>query len=487
MLPAAALVIILMVAPIGETVYRSFTNWDGLTSSFIGLTNFRLIFSNPVTTQVLLNSVIFLISVPLILIASVVVAVLVYERVLGWRVFRFLFFIPAVLSPVIVGALFSTFFLPSGLVDKALSPIGLSSYPWLSHPWTARVVVILALVWTSFGFGMVVVLSALSTIDPALYDAAAIDGASWWRRLWSITLPLISGSLQFLSVINVIYTFTSLFSFVYVITAGGPGLRDHDRGLLHLPDHLRERPVRLRRGPGRPAVRHRAPADHRAAATAAQARSAGQLMTTAPHRHLAERRAPGAVAPARSSRWLTGLRARRFVVFIGLCLVGITTVYPLIFMALNSMRSAQAYEVSPYGLPTHYNLDNFRALFDQVPFLASVLHSIIVVVPAVLLATLFSALAAYVFTKVPIKLGNALFWLMLMIMFMPGIVVLIPLYVEIGHLGLASSFAPAILIYTAISIPYGTYLLRSIFRAIPDSVVEAARVDGATGSRSSTG
>jgi multiple sugar transport system permease protein len=222
-LPAAALVIILMVAPIGETIYRSFTNWDGLTSSFIGLENFRLIFQNPVSDQVFLNSVIFLISVPLILMASVVVAVLVYERVLGWRVFRFLFFIPNVLSPVIVGALFSTFFLPSGLVDKALSPIGLSSFSWLSYPWPARAVVIAALVWTSFGFGMVVVLSAMSTIDPALYDAAAIDGASWWRRLWSITIPLISGSLQFLSVINVIYTFTSLFSFVYVITAGGPG------------------------------------------------------------------------------------------------------------------------------------------------------------------------------------------------------------------------------------------------------------------------
>jgi raffinose/stachyose/melibiose transport system permease protein len=195
---------------------------------------------------------------------------------------------------------------------------------------------------------------------------------------------------------------------------------------------------------------------------------------------VAERRASDAVVPARRSRPpVIAARLRRTVVFIGLCLVSITTVYPLIFMALNSMRTAQAYEVSPYGLPTHYNLDNFRALFNQVPFLASVLHSIIVVVPAVLLATLFSALAAFVFTKVPIKLGNALFWLMLMIMFMPGIVVLIPLYVEIGHLGLASNFAPAILVYTAISIPYGTYLLRSIFRAIPDSVVEAARVDGA--------
>jgi multiple sugar transport system permease protein len=222
-LPAAALIILLMVLPIGETIYRSFTNWDGLTSSFIGLQNFRLIAQNPVSNQVFVNSVIFLISVPLILAASVVTAVLIYERVLGWRVFRFLFFIPAVLSPVIVGALFSTFFLPSGLIDKMLSPVGLSNFPWLSTPWPARAVVILALVWTSFGFGMVVVLSSMATIDPALYDAAHIDGASWWTRLTRITLPMISGALQFLSVINVIYTFTSLFSFVYVITAGGPG------------------------------------------------------------------------------------------------------------------------------------------------------------------------------------------------------------------------------------------------------------------------
>jgi multiple sugar transport system permease protein len=222
-LPATILVFVLMVIPIGDTIYHSFTNWDGLTSNFIGLENFRLILSNPVISQVFINSLIFLVSVPLILVASLLVAVLVYEQVLGWRVFRFLFFIPNVLSPVIIGVLFSTFFLPGGLVDKVLSPFGLKEYPWLSHPIAARFVVIMALVWSSFGFGMVVILSAMTTIDPALYDAAAIDGASWWRRLRSITIPMISGSLQFLSVINVIYTFTSLFGFVYVITSGGPG------------------------------------------------------------------------------------------------------------------------------------------------------------------------------------------------------------------------------------------------------------------------
>jgi multiple sugar transport system permease protein len=223
LLPATLFVVVLMVVPIVATITHSFTNWDGVTSNFIGMKNFILIVHNPIVSEVFLNSILFLVSVPLILIASLLTAVLVYEKVTGWRVFRFLFFIPNVLSPAIVGALFSTFFLPAGAADQALSGLGLGNFAWLSNPWTARLVVVIALVWTSFGFGMVVILSAMSTIDVALYDAAAIDGASWWRRLWHITVPMVSGSLQFLSVINVIYTFTSLFSFVYVITAGGPG------------------------------------------------------------------------------------------------------------------------------------------------------------------------------------------------------------------------------------------------------------------------
>jgi multiple sugar transport system permease protein len=223
MVPAVLLVLGLLLLPILDTIYHAFTNWDGQSSRFIGLENFRLLWENPVIPEVFLNSVIFLVSVPLILLTSLVAAVLVYEQVRGWRVFRFLFFIPNVLSPVIVGSIFSTFFLPGGAVDRAFSFLGLGSYAWLSHPWAARLVVVTALVWTSFGFGMVVLLSAMSTIDPALYDAAAIDGASWWVRLRHITIPMVVGALQFLSVINVIYTFTSLFSFVYVITAGGPG------------------------------------------------------------------------------------------------------------------------------------------------------------------------------------------------------------------------------------------------------------------------
>src|ERR1017187_9521460 len=144
------------------------------------------------------------------------------------------------------------------------------------------------------------------------------------------------------------------------------------------------------------------------------------------------------------------------------------------------MGTAPALEGNSLSFPPPLRFSSYSALFSHVPFLQSILHSLFVVVPAVILATFASSLAAFVFTKVPIKLGNVLFWTMLMIMFMPGIVVLLPLYVEVARTGLANNFAPAILIYTAINIPYGTYLLRSNFRAIPNSAVEAARVDGAS-------
>jgi multiple sugar transport system permease protein len=221
--PALVLVVAVMMFPIGSTIYHSFTSWDGASTRFIGIENFRLLWQDTVMREVLVNSLIFLISVPAILFCSLVAAVLVYEQVLGWRVFRILFFVPGVLSPVVVGALFTTFVLPNGLANEPFRLLGLPPVAWLSQAWPARVVVMAALVWTSFGFGMIVILSAMATIDPVLYEAALIDGASWWRRLRSITLPLVSSTLQFLSVINVIYTFTALFSFVFVITGGGPG------------------------------------------------------------------------------------------------------------------------------------------------------------------------------------------------------------------------------------------------------------------------
>jgi raffinose/stachyose/melibiose transport system permease protein len=173
-------------------------------------------------------------------------------------------------------------------------------------------------------------------------------------------------------------------------------------------------------------------------------------------------------------------RMGRIVIFLLLCLIGASAVYPLLFMALNSFRTTSAFELSPFGLPTSFHFNNYHTLLQEFPFEASLLHSVIVVIPADILATLFSALAAFVFTKTSFRGANVLFYTMLLVMLMPAVVLIIPLYVTVVHIGLANSFAPAILIYAAINIPFGTYLLRANFRGIPDSLVEAARVDGAS-------
>lgn len=183
---------------------------------------------------------------------------------------------------------------------------------------------------------------------------------------------------------------------------------------------------------------------------------------------------------SRATNWKAKRRIGRSVVFVCLCLLGASTVYPLLFMALNSFRSTNAFEVNPFGLPISWRLSNFSTLLSTYGVGGAMLHSVIVVVPADVAATLFSALAAFVFTKTPFRGSGALFYAMLLVMLMPGVVVLIPLYVMIAHLGFANSFGPAILVYAAVSIPYGTYLMRANFRGIPDSLVEAARVDGAT-------
>jgi multiple sugar transport system permease protein len=161
--------------------------------------------------------------VPLILLASLICAVLIYEQVWGWQVFRVIFFVPSVISSVVIGLLFRNFFAFDGPVNQLLGSFGMSPVDWMSSGSTAITVILLALVWSSFGYGMLILLAGMASIDPHVYEAARLDGASWGQRVRDITLPLIAKPMRFLSIINVIYTFTSLFGFIFVMTSGGPG------------------------------------------------------------------------------------------------------------------------------------------------------------------------------------------------------------------------------------------------------------------------
>jgi multiple sugar transport system permease protein len=152
-----------------------------------------------------------------------IAAALIYERVPGWRTFRVLLFVPTIISTVVVGILFRAFFALDGPVNRTIEAFGAEPINWIGQGDTAMVVIIIALVWGGFGYGMIILLAGMSAIDPSLHEAARVDGASWMQRVRMITLPLIARPIRFVSVLNVSFTFTALFGYIFVMTSGGPG------------------------------------------------------------------------------------------------------------------------------------------------------------------------------------------------------------------------------------------------------------------------
>ncbi|MDR1824857.1 MAG: sugar ABC transporter permease [Bifidobacteriaceae bacterium] len=212
-----------MVYPACYAFYLSFTRTKGLSTRWIWFENYTRLAADPVVHQVFLNNVKFLVSVPMVIAVALVTAVLLFEKIRGWRFFRVVFFIPNVLSAAVIGLLFRTVFGYNGLVNGLLGTFGAEPVEFLTKGKWAMGIIILALVWSGFGYQTLLLLSGLTAIPTAIYEAAILDGATWWQRLWRITLPNIRQTLGFVFIINVIYTFTALFGFVFVITAGGPG------------------------------------------------------------------------------------------------------------------------------------------------------------------------------------------------------------------------------------------------------------------------
>ncbi|MFN8375586.1 MAG: sugar ABC transporter permease [Anaerolineae bacterium] len=223
-LPSVLMIAGLLLYPIGYAVFISFNRTvNGIQFDWIGLDNYVRLLRDPTLFRVLLNNFLFLLAVPLVIVAALFSAALIYEEVWGWRFFRVVFFIPSVISTVVIGTLFRQLFRYEGPVNLILETLGREPVDWLARGSSSVFVIILVLVWSGFGYGMLILLSAMSNIDPSIFESARLDGANWWQRIRYITVPLIAKVIAFLAVINVIYTFLSLFGLIFVLTNGGPG------------------------------------------------------------------------------------------------------------------------------------------------------------------------------------------------------------------------------------------------------------------------
>jgi len=224
--PVIVILLIFRAYPLGSVIYNSLTNWDGLfRHDFIGFKNYIKIFHAKYFWLTLGNCFIMFINVPIQILIGLVVSMLLYEKTPGWKFFRSLYYLPQIVSAVIVGYLFAIFFSYGGPVNSVLRAIGAPNLAieWLGNRPTAIGVVITALVWINIGWQGVLMLGGLSSINPSVFEAAKIDGANFLQRTFLVMLPMIGRVIEYSFIYSVAWTFTGLFPFIYSITNGGPG------------------------------------------------------------------------------------------------------------------------------------------------------------------------------------------------------------------------------------------------------------------------
>jgi multiple sugar transport system permease protein len=145
--------------------------------------------------------------------------------VFGWRFFRSVIYIPQIISAVIIGFLFKIFFGYEGPVNMLLKAVGLGAMAieWFGNSYTALAVIVFAIVWFSIGWQAIVILGGLSAIPPSVFEAALLDGASYWQRAFHIVVPMLVRTIEFAVLASGVWTLTQLFPFLYSMTKGGPG------------------------------------------------------------------------------------------------------------------------------------------------------------------------------------------------------------------------------------------------------------------------
>jgi len=217
MIPLILVNLLVIVGPAVQSIYYSFTSWDGLSSAhWVGLANYVDLVQDPQFVQGLLHNIewtiIFLI-VPMVMGLFGAYLLTMIKR--GRALFRVIFFLPYVVASVVVAAIWQRLLAPHhGFAS-------LFKINFLGDTHTALWSVAFINNWAWWGFLLVVFLAAMQGVNPSLYEAAELDGAGHWAKFVSVTLPAIRPTFMFLALMTIIWSFL-VFDYIYILTQGGP-------------------------------------------------------------------------------------------------------------------------------------------------------------------------------------------------------------------------------------------------------------------------
>lgn len=226
-LPALVLYAIFMIYPFLQSIYLSFTDWNGATAvkNWVGLDNYQRLFEDDLLWKSLWHNLIWIVIGTMSPLAiGFLLAVLLSNRPKGFTLFRTVFFLPQVLSTVIIALVWQWIYNPIfGLLNQVLDDTGLESWSrgWLGDTTWALYAVLAAAIWATIGFVFVIFLAGLQNVSRDLIEAATLDGANGWQRFWDVTVPQMANVITVVAALLLIGGF-SVFDIIFVMTGGGP-------------------------------------------------------------------------------------------------------------------------------------------------------------------------------------------------------------------------------------------------------------------------
>lgn len=228
LLPGLFAYTLFIIYPLLKSAFYSLTSFNGTSMdyTFVGLSNYLGIFKDEALLNSLLFTFLYTVStVLMVTVLSILLAVIFDMRGFGKGFQRAAFFFPYVPSKLLIGFLWSMILTPtgSGVLNAILKSLfGIDPIPWLSDPMLARGSIIVVAVWCSLGYHAMIYLAYLQSIPNDYYEAACIDGASWWQQFSRITLPMLSPAIT-ISVMLLITDGLKIFDLPRALTNGGPG------------------------------------------------------------------------------------------------------------------------------------------------------------------------------------------------------------------------------------------------------------------------
>lgn len=223
LLPALIALLLLRLAPAGVALVDSLSRTTLLGgTSFVGLGNYVELFANADFQNSLAVTLLFAVIInPLQIAAAFLLAVLFTRRAVGSKFWRSMVILPIAVPPAVSAVVWSVIYRPDGLANGFLAVFGIPPQPFLTSPYQALLSIMILLSWIGVGYWMMFLIAGLNDIPTSYYEAASLDGASWWRQTWSITLPLLRRPLAFVLVADTVSNFL-VFAPVQILTKGGP-------------------------------------------------------------------------------------------------------------------------------------------------------------------------------------------------------------------------------------------------------------------------